>query len=122
MYIHTKEKRANMQDTYVVNKFKAGEVHFQRGAAGWLFDSGEFRPLMDDAMEQLLEAGCVDQECVEETARQRDVYVEQSLKEYVEAQRNRTPEQIAEERFEARAAMGPGVEMVNIITGERYTT
>ena len=111
-----------MQDTYVVNKFKEGEVHFQNGAAGWLFDNGEFRPLMDDAMEQLLEAGCVDQDCVAETARQRDVYVEQSLKEYVEAQRNRTAEQRAEERFEARAAMGAGVEMVNIITGERFTT
>ena len=111
-----------MQDTYVVNKFKEGEVHFQNGAAGWLFDCGEFRPLMDDAMEQLLEAGLVDQECVEETARQRDVYTERSIAEYIQAQRNRTQEQIQEERFEARAAMGPGVEMVNIITGERYTT
>ena len=111
-----------MQDTYVVTKFKEGEVHFQNGAAGWLFDSGEFRPLMDDAMEQLLQAGLVDQECVEETARQRDVYTERSIAEYIQAQRNRTQEQIQEERFEARAAMGPGVEMVNIITGERYTT
>ena len=111
-----------MQDTYVVTKFKEGEVHFQNGAAGWLFDSGEFRPLMDDAMEQLLQAGVVDQECVEETARQRDVYTEKSIREYIEAQRNRSAEQRAEERFEARAAMGPGVEMVNIITGERYTT
>ena len=111
-----------MQDTYVVTKFKEGEVHFQNGAAGWLFDSGEFRPLMDDAMEQLLDAGLVDEDCVKITAEARDVYVEQSLKEYCEAQRNRTPEQIAEERFEARAAMGEGVEMVNIITGERWTT
>ena len=122
MYIHTKEKRANMQDTYVVTKFKEGEVHFQNGAAGWLFDSGEFRPLMDDAMEQLLQAGLVDQECVEETARQRDVYTDKSIAEYIEAQRNRSAEQRAEERFEARAAHGPGVKMVNIITGERYTT
>ena len=28
----------------------------------------------------------------------------------------------AEERFEARAAFGPGVEVVDIITGRRYTT
>ena len=111
-----------MQDTYVVNKFKQGEVHFQNGAAGWLFDNGEFRPLMDDAMEQLLEAGCVDQQCVEETARQRDVYTEKSIAEYIEARKNRTQEQIAEERFEARAAMGEGVKMVNIITGETFTT
>ena len=30
-----------------------------------------------------------------------------------------TPEEIAEERFEMRAALGPGVEVVNIVTGER---
>ena len=41
---------------------------------------------------------------------------------YRQAQATRTPEQIAEERFEARAAMGPGVDMVNMFTGERYTT
>ena len=111
-----------MQDTYVVNKFKEGEVHFQNGAAGWLFDNGEFRPLMDDAMEQLLEAGLVDADCVQATAQARDVYTEKSIAEYIEAQRNRTAEQIQEERFEARAAMGAGVEMVNIITGERFTT
>lgn len=122
MYIHTKEKRANMQDTYVVTKFKQGEVHFQNGAAGWLFDSGEFRPLMDDAMEQLQEAGLVDQATVDITASARDVYTEKSIAEYIEAQRNRTPEQIAEERFEARAAHGEGVRLVNIITGETYTT
>jgi hypothetical protein len=122
MYIHTKEKRANMQDTYVVNKFKAGEVHFENGAAGWLFDNGEFRPLMDDAMEQLLQAGLVDQDCVEITAQARDVYTERSIAEYIQAQRNRSQEQIAEERWEARAAFGPGETIVNMITGERYTT
>jgi len=111
-----------MQDTYVVTKFKQGEVHFENGAAGWLFDTGEFRPLMDDAMEQLLEAGLVDQDCVEITAQARDVYTERSIAEYIQAQRNRTAEEIAEQRWEARAAMGPGVDMVNIITGERYTT
>ena len=111
-----------MQDTYVVNKFKQGEVHFQNGAAGWLMEDGEFRPLMDDAMEQLREAGCVDQDCVEETARQRDVYTDKSIAEYIQAQRNRTQEQIAEERWEARAAFGPGETIVNMITGERYTT
>ena len=111
-----------MQDTYVVTKFKAGEVHFENGAAGWLMDDGEFRPLMDDAMEQLLEAGLVDADCVEITSQARDVYTERSIAEYIQAQRNRTAEQIAEERWEARAAHGPGVKMVNILTGERYTT
>ena len=111
-----------MQDTYVVTKFKQGEVHFQNGAAGWLMEDGEFRPLMDDAMEQLLEAGCVDQATVNITAEARDVYTDKSIAEYIQAQKNRSAEQIAEERWEARAAFGPGETIVNMITGERYTT
>jgi hypothetical protein len=38
------------------------------------------------------------------------------------ATRQRTPEQIAEEQAAARAAHGPGVELVNIFTGERFIT
>lgn len=49
----------------------------------------------------------------------RDVDTDAFLRDYREAQRNRTPEQLAEEAFEARAAFGPGVEYVNVITGER---
>ena len=107
---------------YVVRKFEAGEVHFVDGAAGWLMDDGEFRPLMSDAMRELHSAGLVSDDCVTVTRDARDLYVEQSLRQYRVAQAQRTAEQIAEERWEARAAMGPGVEMVNIITGERYTT
>ena len=110
------------QKPYVVQKFEAGEVHFEDGAAGWLFDNGEFRPLMDDAMKELHTAGCVDDACVLSTLTAREAYVEQSLAEYRVAQSQRTAEQIAEERWEARAAFGPGETVVNIITGERYTT
>lgn len=42
--------------------------------------------------------------------------------EYRRMRSQRTPEQIAEERAEARAAHGPGVKLVNILTGETYTT
>ena len=108
--------------SYILDKFTAGEVKFQDGAAGWLFDNGEFRPLMADAMKDLHDAGCVDDACVLSTLTAREAYVEQSLADYRLAQAQRTPEQIAEERFEARAAMGPGVKMVNMFTGERYTT
>ena len=112
---------------YVVQKFEAGEVKFQDGAAGWYFEQGfdcnpEFRPLMSDAMQELQQAGLVDQACVDATATAREAHTEWSLNIYKQAQAQRTREQIAEERFEARAAMGPGVDMVNIITGERYTT
>ena len=109
--------------SYMIDKWNRGEVHTQDGACGWYFEStGEFRPLMSDAMAELREAGLVDDATVERTAEARDVHTQKFLEEYRIAQANRTAEEIAEERFEARAAMGPGVEMVNIVTGERYTT
>ena len=108
--------------SYMIDKWNAGEVHTKDGACGWLFDSGEFRPLMSDAMEELESAGLVDAETVAVTAEARDRHTQQFLAEYRQAMANRTAEQIAEERAEARAAMGPGVEMVNVVTGERYTT
>jgi hypothetical protein len=110
------------QKPYVVQKFEAGEVKFRNGAAGWLMEDGEFRPLMDDAMKELHDAGLVSADCVAITRDQRDEWVEQSLAEYRVAQSQRSPEQIAEERFEALAAYGPGETVVNIITGEQFTT
>ena len=107
---------------YVVKKWNEGEVHIENGACGWKFDSGEFRPLMSDAMQELKDAGLVDETTVTRTAVAREIHTKAFLEEYRTAQLNRTAEEIAEERFEARAAMGPGVEMVNIFTGERYTT
>ena len=41
------------------------------------------------------------------------------LEEYRENQKKRTPEELAEERFEMEAAFGKGTTVVNIITGER---
>ena len=111
-----------MQDTYVVDKFNQGEVHIQDGACGWLMADGEFRPLMSDAVAQLVSAGLINTSTANTTATAREEYTERTLAEYRQAQLNRTAEQIAEERFESRAAMGPGVDMVNIFTGERYTT
>ena len=108
--------------TYMLDKWNEGEVKFVDGAVGWIMKDGEFRPLMSDAVAELHDAGYISSITVEATAIARDKYVQRTLAEYAEAQRNRTPEQIAEERYEARAAMGPGVEMVNIFTGEKYTT
>ena len=108
--------------SYMTDKWEAGEVHIQDGACGWLMADGEFRPLMSDAMQELKDAGLVDTQTVTRTAVARDSRNTAFLAEYRTAQKNRSAEQIREERFEARAAMGPGVEMVNIITGEKYTT
>jgi hypothetical protein len=108
--------------SYILDKFEAGEVHVQEGAVGWLMSDGEFRPLMSDAVAELKDAGKICATTVTRTAVARKLYTQKTLAEYTIAQKNRTAEQIAEERFEARAAMGPGVDMVNIFTGERYTT
>ena len=41
---------------------------------------------------------------------------------YIEARNNRTPEQVAEERAEARAAFGPDETIVDVMTGETWTS
>jgi len=108
--------------SYITDKWLAGEVHIQDGACGWLMADGEFRPLMNDAMQELKDAGLVDTQTVTRTAVARDIHTTAFLKEYRTAQLNRSAEQIREERFEALAAYGPGETVVNIITGEQYTT
>ena len=108
--------------TYMIDRWNEGEVKFVDGAVGWIMQDGEFRPLMSDAVAELHDAGYISSITVEATRIARDKYTQRTLAEYAEAQRNRSAEEIAEQRMEARAAMGPGVEMVNIITGETYTT
>ena len=108
--------------TYMIDRWNEGDVRFVDGAVGWIMKDGEFRPLMSDAVAELHDAGYISSITVEATRIARDRYVQRTLADYAEAQQNRTPEQIAEQRAEARAAMGPGVEMVNILTGETYTT
>ena len=108
--------------TYMIDRWNEGDVRFVDGAVGWIMKDGEFRPIMSDAVAELHDAGYISSITVEATRIARDRYVQRTLDEYAEAQQNRTAEQIAEQRAEARAAMGPGVEMVNILTGETYTT
>ena len=61
---------------------------------------------------------------IETHRRGSDILTARFMVEYREAQANRTPEQIAEERLMARMANGGkrGKKMVNWITGERWTT
>ena len=109
--------------SYILNKWTENQVHITSdGAVGWLMDDGEFRPLMSDALKELSDAGHIDQATVERTNKARAVYTERTLAEYRQAQLQRTPEQVAEQRAEARAAHGPGVKLVNVFTGESYTT
>ena len=111
--------------SYIIDKFNAGEVVVIDGVHGWFFEEGfyggpEHRPLMADAMGELLDAGLCTELDVILTREAREINDAKCIAAYIEGQKNRTPEQIAEERFEARAAFGAGEKVVNIITGESY--
>ena len=113
--------------SYITDKFENGEVVIKDFVCGWEFEKGfhgtyEHRPLMADAMSELLEAGLITQQHVDATEAAREVSNKLAIEAYIKAQANRTPEQIAEERFEARAAVGPGEKIVNVFTGERFCT
>lgn len=106
---YTAEKLAeNFADAYV----KDGVVYWK---------SNDRTPF-EDMVTDFAEAGFVGFESIELTNKARSEQNKAFMAEYTKAQSNRTQEQIAEERFEARAAMGAGVKMVNVFTGERYTT
>ena len=123
--------------TYIVEKWNKGEIYYQgifgNGVAKdrkELMDfepigfdlKSEFRPLNKESVKELFEAGLITEVTVEATNKAYKEYLADFFAEYTKNQANRTQEEINEQRFEARAAMGPGVEMVNIITGEKYTT
>ena len=59
---------------------------------------------------------------VEYSAMVRKSQTREAIENYKRARANRTPEQVAEEAFEVRAAFGPGVEVVDVLTGERVTS
>lgn len=54
--------------------------------------------------------------------RARDTETRAFILAYRKRQAERTPEQVAEQRAEARVAMGPGCDMVNLFTGETFKT
>ena len=56
------------------------------------------------------------------TAKASEADLDRTVANYRAAMAARTPDQVAEERAEARAAMGPGKTMVNVLTGETWTT
>ena len=53
---------------------------------------------------------------------ERDRQDYEAIAAYRKRMANRTPEEMAEQRAEAHAAHGPGVELVNVLTGESFTT
>lgn len=59
---------------------------------------------------------------VEKSKVARDKDTDEFFKRYRERQANLTEEEKAERAFEMRAAFGPGEKVINIITGEEFTT
>jgi hypothetical protein len=76
----------------------------------------------DDMLQSFVDASLLAEIVMEDSTIVRIADDQKFFAEYRESQANRTSEQIAEERFEARAAMGAGVEMINVISGEKWTT
>ena len=107
--------------SYIIDKFNKGEAHNIDGAIGWIVGD-EFRPLMSDAVAELLNAKLIDADTATRTNEARDAHTEKVFTAYRKAKAERTPAEIAEERAEVRAEMGAGVKMVDVITGETYTT
>jgi hypothetical protein len=103
--------------SYAVENFH--NTFIQDGAVRW---SSNGRCLPADCVRDLVDAGLVTVATAERTTDARERELAEFFAEYRAAQANRSAEQIAEERAMARGAMGAGVQMVNIITGERYTT
>jgi hypothetical protein len=111
--------------SYILDKFNAGEVVVKGNVFGWEFKEGfdgayEHRPLMEDAMGELFNAGYATAKDVVETRKAREINDARCIAAYIEGRKNMTEEAKAEEMFEMRAAFGEGETVVNMITGERF--
>ena len=87
----------------------------QSGIVRWESNS---RVPFDDMLSEFVNDGLISEETKTVSSKVRAMEVTQFLDEY---RRNYTGP-TEEERFEARAAHGPGVTLVNLITGTRWTT
>lgn len=123
--------------SYIIQFWNEGEIFYKgifgNGVAkdrnelmdfepiGWV-NKDDFRPLNEEQVKELFEAKLITEVTAKATNKAYEEHKANFIAEYIKNQENRTQEQINEQRFEARAAMGSGVEMINIITGEKYTT
>ena len=111
--------------SYILEKFDEGEVHIENNVCGWKFDSGEFRPLMQDAMTELLEAGFITNSHVAATMVARTAHEKATLEAYAKNEEAfwRSTDNVeaqGERLFEMKAAFGEGAEVVNVFTGRKH--
>jgi site-specific DNA-adenine methylase len=87
-------------------------------ADGVIFWSSNDRCPFEDMLTDFAEAGFISFIDVRRTLAYKEKQDAEAIAEYIEARKNRTQEQIEEERFEMLAAFGPGEKVVNVFTGE----
>lgn len=92
----------------------AEKVETEHGVAFRWKESGNVVP--PDCLERALVSPPPGQEAA------RDEEREEAFQRYREQQAQRTEAQKEAQRREARAAHGEGTDMVNVVTGERWTT
>ena len=103
--------------SYAVENFH--NTMIKDGAVRW---SSNGRCLPADCVRDLVDANLITVETAERTTDMREIETLEFIQEYRAAQANRTPQQVAEERAMARGAMGAGVELINVFTGEKFAT
>ena len=103
--------------SYAVENFH--NTMIKDGAVRW---SSNSRCLPADCVRDLVDANLITVETAERTTDMREIETLEFIQEYRAAQANRTPQQVAEERAMARGAMGAGVELINVFTGEKFAT
>ena len=109
------ETRKNRELEEAAVKHAKNDHRIEDGVLLW--NSNDRSP-MNDLTSLWLELGLIDLAVFRATEKARDVQNTAAIAEWKIARANRTPEEIAEEHFEMRAAFGPGETVVNILTGE----
>jgi hypothetical protein len=113
-----KEREMNNWQTKELARMAAKQADAHQDANGfWRWNSNDQIPFGD-----MLEAWGLDAETVRLHEEMRNDENMIAIREWAAARDERTPEQKAEEAFERRAAFGPGVTVVNVLTGERVRT
>lgn len=102
--------------SYVIKQFNKGATYI--GMDSEIRWRSNDRCLPADAVNELVDADLVNPFIQENTDRMRKEELEAMLAEYKYEMEHRTKEQLAEERFEMRAAFGKGETVVNVLTGE----
>ena len=74
--------------------------------------TGEWRPA---SKEVLVKEGFPETQAQAEARRKHDA---EAIRQYLEARARRTPQEVAEEQAEIRAAFGPDTKVINVFTGE----